>query len=115
MPKATKPVRRSAADRGGYLREDGRRARRREQERRAARVHRDRVWVREHVSEGHIVRGHWRDNPEHHRTSTVLREDYADHVRQVISEHARAVQAGAVDRAAALKAELQAYARMLTE
>jgi hypothetical protein len=90
MPKATKPVRRQARGEGGYLRADGRRARRREQERRAARSARS------------------REAPLHRRTGTVLEDDFREHVGDQLRKHATAVQ-----RAAAIKRELERFAAAL--
>lgn len=74
-----------------------------------ARGHQQRVWVREHVSEGHIVRGHWRSNPDQRRAGgTVLEDDWRQHIEQLLGQHATAV-----DRAAQVKAALMQYAAAL--
>jgi hypothetical protein len=65
-----------------------------------------------------VVRAHWRAEPGN---ATLLKRDLQpviddqlqQHARGLIAQHARAVAAGAVQRADAIKAELQRYAQAL--
>ena len=113
MPRS-RPVQRKRNE-GGYLRADAARARQRQMERlrQRSRARTGQVWVKQHLADGHVVRGHWRDQPD---GGTVLRDDLEQHVGRQLADHAEGVsrQAGLAQRVAQLRAELQAYAARLS-